>query len=820
MSNRFVVTNQYYVEDVDAGIDISGRKTADSAFTCTGAGTFKIHVAAGCTGTVSGTNVQGTPVTLVEGENTITTTGAVADGNIDITIAASTTVNWSDIDVWAETSGGKCGYSVPVAADPMAADSNSFPAANTTLTIDATAYCLSMDWTGATNTPTFAGSQQISIYGDLTLINDMNWTQSNNVNVAGAENVSWTFAGKTLSYLASATSFTGKLTFVDALTLSAYMDWNAGTLDTNGQTFAMTGFRVLGTNTKTLTLGNSTINCTYVENTASGAGIPTFTANTATISISGTGVVSLGNANWNGASFNLTGTSHTVSGSPTGIATFTRTGTATTTDSVTFTSGDNLTCGTFAMIGNSITNRLLVQSSTLGTAATITATNWIGSANVDIMDITVTNPVDLSAITGGSGDCQGNTDITFTTAAAQISAATGNWSSLATWQDGAGTDRVPLPQDDVTCSHSVTVDMPRIGKSITFTGTPTVILSQEISIYGSLVKVVGMNLSGNYFTYMRGRGDYLLYEAGKGVNAEFRIACPTGKVTLMDSTTSNTALVILAGTFDFNDQSPIMSWFWANGSLVGSVYWGNGVITFQNAGVSKFNHGNSNIINYAENSSIVLTNSGVNAQTFAGGGFTYNNVIVQGAGAYTLTVTGNNTFNEFKVDASLADKTIKFTDGTTQTINDTVLEAGVNTITLNKTSTGANPAINTPYYRADGDIVITDVDITIGGVYEDISGTANTKPLMELTANADLGTITVEIESKTTRQVFTWTGELNTDDVLLIDCENQYVTVNGVSAMSGLDGTEEFIELQPGVNRMLVGAFTGNFKLTYHERFV
>lgn len=599
-------------------------------------------------------------------------------------LPADTTSLWSANTTWSASSGGATGASIPTNADEVYVDGASVAGAGAILLVDATAYCLSMDWTGALNTPTLAGSQQISIYGDLTLINNMNWTQSNNVNVAGAANVSWTFAGKTLPYLVSATSFTGKLTFVDALTLSFYMTWNAGTLDTNGQTFTLTGFMVLGTNTKTLTIGNSTINCQYVENTASGAGIPMFTANTATINVSGTGAVALGNANWNGASFNLTGTAHTVSGSPTGIATFTRTGTATKTDTVTFTSGANLTCGTFAMIGNSVTNRLLVQSSTLGTPATITATNWTGSANVDIMDITVTNPVDLSAITGGSGDCQGNTDITFTTAAAQVSAATGNWSTLATWQDGVGTDRVPLPQDDVTCSHSVTVDMPRIGKSITFTGTPTVTMTaNDISIYGSFTVGTGVTASSNKVTFFRGRGSYNI-DSAVSIGMAVSIRAVGGTYTQLKDTSFTSYFDLTTGTYNLNGYNLTISRFNSDSALSKELILGSGTVSTDYGGGVAYlwmvNNAGTFTLN-AGTSTIILRTPTTNPYTFAGGGLTYNNVQVAGAGAYALTVKGNNVFNTFHVDRSQAAKTIIATD-TNQTVNDFTRDTGTGVITL------------------------------------------------------------------------------------------------------------------------------------------
>jgi hypothetical protein len=587
--------------------------------------------------------------------------------------------NWSDNTAhWSASSGGAPGASIPTSADNVSFDVNSFTLAGQTVTVDATAYCLSMDWTGALNTPTLtsAATMALQIYGSLTFIANMSvtgFTGSGSAIIlygSGAGNTITT-AGQDMRYVFQ--YGTGTYTVQDnwMSTTAAGLYLRDGTFNTNNKNFNISTLTFPLTNAKTITFGSSTINCTSF--TYSGTNL-TITANTANINISGTGDCALGDANWNGASFNLTGTAHTVSGSPTGIATFTRTGTATKTDTVTFTSGENLTCGTFAMIGNSITNRLLVQSSTLGTPATITATNWTGSANVDIMDITVTNPVDLSAITGGSGDCQGNTDITFTTAADQISAADGNASTLATWQDGVGTDRVPLPQDSWSCSHNLNMDMPRAGKSITFTGIPTITRTINIYVYGSLNLVSSVTM-GNAFVYLMGRGNYNLTTGG-GIQGRTWLTAINGIYSLQDTfiqTTSN-YFSIRNGTLNLNNQNisvPAME-------LVGATISGNGTATLSGTSAAKWNCSSGSITG---SMSFILTNSGATGQTFAGGGLVYNNITVQGAGNYALTVTGNNRISNFHVDASLAAKTIIAT-GTSQLVDDFTRDTGTGVVTL------------------------------------------------------------------------------------------------------------------------------------------
>ncbi len=736
MADRYLVFGQIVIEDVTAGVDPTGRKVVDTAFTCTGAGTFKIHMANGTTGTVSGTNVQNSPVTLVAGENIITTTDAVADGNIDITIG--TAANWNTDNSWAASSGGACGASVPTSSDNVYFDASSFTAASQVLTVDAAAYYLSMDWTGATNTPTLAGSQSISVYGSLTTILAMVWSHTGTVTFTGAT------SGHTINTNGLALSCAIGIGTADGGGWTLASDFNNGTANFtyNRSTFNTAGFDITcgffkrdSGGTGVLTLGDTVINCTAF-NLAVTTNL-TVTANTATINISGTGACALGAANWNGASFNLNGTAHVVSGNwASGINVFTRNGTATKTDTMTITPNGAdpiLSCTTFAMKGNSATNRLLVQSSTLGTPAIIAATNWTGTQNVDLMDIRSTKigGTDLSAITGGSGDCGGNTNITFTTAAAQTYTDSGDhlWSTAANW-----TSRVPLPQDDVTVGATITVDMPRIGKNITFTGTPTISLSNHIENYGSFSLPSGCTYThNNKDNIFRGRSGGTLTTNGKTLYSVYNYSLAT--LTFGDAVTA-TYIVPTTGTTDFNDKDIVITSQLISTALGGSYYvrvinLGNGIITMSGtSAATKWNVAATSQTLNAEGSTIILTNSTANAQTFAGGGLTYNNVTVQGAGNYALTISGNNTFKTFRVDALEAAKTITGTAASTQTVKELVLYNPThNVITMN--STGAAWTITGQRINFGGDYLsLTNVVAGMVGKYyagnHSTDGTGNT----------------------------------------------------------------------------------------------
>jgi len=590
------------------------------------------------------------------------------------------TGNTSDLNHWSNTSGGAGGAfaTAPNSTNNLRFDANSFSGAGQVVTVDATLTYKDMDWTGAANSPTLAGSGAMAFSGSITFIHDMDITRTAPIAYTGSGSSSFTTGGQDIPFTLQINS--GTLTLQDAYVSSGIGDITqqlTGTLNTNGQSVSTRSFTIQATGSKTLIIGNSTISCTSWNYIGSGL---TVTANTATINISGTGALTAGAVDYNGATFNLNGTAHTVSGVFT-CANLTRTGTATKTDSVTFTSGTTVTVtDTLTLAGNSATNRLLVQSSTLGSPATLNAAT-VSVSNADFMDITGAGAGswDLSGAIGGSGDCGGNTDITFTAPAAQTSSKASTWSDATMW-----TSRVPLPQDDVSCSHNVTVDMPRIGKNITFGGTPTVSLSNDISTFGSW-NWGGATPSGNYAVYFCGRANYTITSNGISFPRNILFNAPNGTYTLTDnlSFSANYALALYYGafnasTFNVSGGSIILS-----GTGMRTLSMGSGIWTFSITSAStKWNVNTANLTFDAGTSTIVLTNSGTNAQTFAGSGLTYNNVIVQGAGNYNLTITGNNTFNDFKVDTSQAPKTITAT-GTTQIVNDFTRNAGgTNVISL------------------------------------------------------------------------------------------------------------------------------------------
>jgi len=541
------------------------------------------------------------------------------------------TANWDSIagTKWALTSGGAGGEAVPTSVDNVYFDANSGA-----VSVDGTTvFSANLDFTGFTGTFTGAIIRTATIYGNLTLSAGMTLTY------AGTFSFAATSGTKTIT--SNGKALAGSITF-----------------NGSGGTFQLVD---------TLTLGGT-------GNLTLSAG--TFDANSQTVV--------------------LQGTAHTITGAFTGSSSFynlTRTPSSPAkTDTLTLSANIAVT-GTFTVSdGATVTNRVLVQSSTKGTARTITAAT-VSVSNADFQDITGAGAAswDMSAATGGSGNAGGNTmqalgDAAFTTAQTNYwVGGTGNWSDVNEWANSsggvAGTGRVPLSQDDVVFdassfsagSQTVAEDMPRAGKNINWsavTNTPkwNFTISNTRSIFGSVtLGVMTAGSAANYYVVFEGRGSFLLTSNGVLWNDLYmQLNAPGGTLTLQDAFSTTLILLITSGTFNANDKNVTAKIVSIYGTGIRTVTMGSG--TWTSTGLNNWSVWDAiTVTNLTFNKgtgTIKLTGSS-GTQTFAGGGLTYNNVWVAMTGTTITNVTGSNTFNDFKIDAG---RTVQFTAGTVTTV--------------------------------------------------------------------------------------------------------------------------------------------------------
>ena len=393
--------------------------------------------------------------------------------------------------------------------------------------------------------------------------------------------------------------------------------------------------------------------------------------------------------------------------------------------------GNSLALNGFTIAGNSATNRVLIRSNTLGTARTLT--NTTGTfANADFRDITFSTVADYSAIAGGSGDCGGNTNGTFTTAQTNYwIGGTGSWSDVNEWASSSGgagaSGRVPLPQDgarfDVNSfsagGQTVTQDMPRIGKDVDWTGvtnTPTWSTNTIAqTIYGSLTLVSGMTFTtGSTGTWIfEGRSDVYLTSAGKTFATSFQINKGTGNgVTLLDAFTITTSgFLLLNGDFDANDFSvtigsyvrlkynPSSPFYYDGGHSVLNM--GSGTWTFSGTSAlegpwrsdTTSRPSTGTLTLNAEESIIYFSDvSGTSKNFTASGTTTFNDLKIKGGGAGAVVIAGTNTFNRIYTDGG-GTKSVTLPGSTTTTILSGLgLNNGTNLITFTASAGSATLA--------------------------------------------------------------------------------------------------------------------------------
>lgn len=320
---------------------------------------------------------------------------------------------------------------------------------------------------------------------------------------------------------------------------------------------------------------------------------------------------------------------------------------------------------------------------------------WTGNANLTV---------------GLSGNCGGNTGITFTTADdcfwVHGANASYNWSE-SQWSTSTGgslDQRVPLPQDTAKFDagsfaadgKTVVQDMPRIGTT-TFADTDqsfTWTTSTAASVFGSLTLDSNMTLTVSSQTYtFEGRGSYTLTNAGKtwGKTINLNAVNSVGTLTLKDDfILSGTTLQIQSGTLDFvdTDQNHIFNVMSTNFSG-GMTNLGSGTHILTGSAGTTFTV-SGNVIN-AGTSTIKFTGNSTGLKTLNGGTNTYYNLWFNTGNTGHSRINGTNVFNNITYDNTNTTAELQFTAGTTQTVTTFTMNGTVgNLIKLTSVTPGTH----------------------------------------------------------------------------------------------------------------------------------
>lgn len=191
-------------------------------------------------------------------------------GNVNVTFGSAATSrtlfwvggtgNWNSQANWSASSGGAGGQCIPTAVDNVVFDANSFTAGGQTVTINTTAECRNMTWTGVTNTPTLAGASNLTVSGNLIMAPAMNVTYTGFLTLNATDTVTISLENRTFNQIA----FNGPGTFNITSTFTCTNVFlNEGIINTNNNTLNINNFRsTSGANPVTFNAGSSTINCT------------------------------------------------------------------------------------------------------------------------------------------------------------------------------------------------------------------------------------------------------------------------------------------------------------------------------------------------------------------------------------------------------------------------------------------------------------------------------------------------------------------------------------------------------------------------------
>jgi hypothetical protein len=439
--------------------------------------------------------------------------------------------NLSDTNNWSLTSGGTGGASIPTSAINAIFDANSGIGI---FTINANFACKDLIVNNLAGAVSFVGSVfTFSVFGHTTLP-----TTNLTITLTGTSywyNKATSLVNITMGATAGRSfnrlyfdGLGGTWTLQDEMNvgnISIYL--SAGTLDKNRETLSCIFLRTdTVTGQRTLYLRDSILNCGIYFTSGT-----TFTLYAGTSTVYSNTYLILPGTNY--GLFNVYYSAVTSVDGNTGSIEYLTCNDLTITQSagVRFApfNKSSIINGILTLAGNNSTNnRLLVASKNTGTQVTITCNGTIVASNVDFRDITLAGSAnrDLSAITAGSGDCGGNTGITFTPAQKQyykhLGGGTTTFKDSTKWfSDAALTiaGRVPLPQDDWDCLSTsfnapttFQIDCPRIGRSMNLSGVNVAVIMQlmnAVIIHGSFRTGANITITGNYVTQFDGHGKTL-----------------------------------------------------------------------------------------------------------------------------------------------------------------------------------------------------------------------------------------------------------------------------------------------------------------------
>lgn len=487
-----------------------------------------------------------------------------------------------------------------------------------------------------------------------------------------------------------------------------------GRLNFNAQPVTTVTHSLSGTGTRTIDWGSAVITVTGSGGTPfNGATITGLTFIKGTSKLVFTG----GSFTMSAGSMTFYDIEVTGSGAPNlnfvSCRNFTRTGTAAKTDGLMLSQSSSVT-GVCTLNSNSSINRLLIQSTTVGTARIFTVASLVCSGVIEFQDITGAGAATWTTAASGAtyfGDCGGNSGITMTTPATQnLTMSTNkNYSDVTVW-----TSRVPLPQDPVTATGwtagNLTVDMPRLGKDIDLSGatsTGTLGLALAFAAFGDWKYSSTFSITGGGNGTLRAIGASTINMAGKSFGGIINISTRTGGSYSLAAALSGGNQINISGSFTSNNFAITGLTVSIAGITAGSL--GTSNISLTSTATGTIFTGGSGIS--FSGITITVANTSTNTRTLALGSNincgTINYILAGSTGGLDITATGAGaTIANLNFSDANNARTLRFGVGVTYNIGNfngvrglsgkviTVSPAAAGTYTLSSSNIQSTDFIN------------------------------------------------------------------------------------------------------------------------------
>lgn len=270
-----------------------------------------------------------------------------------------------------------------------------------------------------------------------------------------------------------------------------------------------------------------------------------------------------------------------------------------------------------------------------------------------------------------------------------------------------------------TGSYSLTLSSNSVLKNLNLTGfSGTFANSVGLTLYGNLTvpNVVTLTPGANAVTFAATSGTQTL--TFNGASADFPITHNGvgGTLELNEPLTlgATRALSLLGGTFNANTENVNVGSVISTGTNVRTINMSSGAWTLSGIGTVWDCSTSTNLTLNKNSANITLSDTSASSRIFAGGGLTYNNLIIGGSlGSSLLTITGANTFGTISSTKTVA-HTINFPASTTTTFSTFGVDGSSgNLVSIRSTTPGTQATLS----QASG---------TVNGLYLDIQDSAAT----------------------------------------------------------------------------------------------